>query len=52
MQLTAIILLALLAAYIASLPVWPYSLKWGYGPSGGAGVLFVLLMMLAVIGVV
>lgn len=50
MTLSAILLLALLAAYIVALPTWPYSRDWGYGLSSTAGILFMLLMMMVVTG--
>lgn len=40
------LLLALIA--IASFPCWPYSRRFGYGPSLSAGVLLVLVALLAV----
>jgi hypothetical protein len=40
--LTLILVLLLLAA----LPTWPYSRSWGYGPSGLAVVLLVVLIVL------
>jgi uncharacterized protein (TIGR03382 family) len=42
-----LILLLIVALLILSLPTWPYSAGWGYYPSGGAGlVLLVLLVVL------
>ena len=40
------LILALVA--IASFPCWPYSQRFGYGPSASAGVLLVLVALLAV----
>jgi hypothetical protein len=39
----------LIALLILSLPTWPYSAAWGYFPSGGLGIvlLIVLVVMLA-----
>ena len=34
---------------IGLLPAWPYSAGWGYYPSGGLGLILVLLICLAVI---
>ena len=38
------ILIILLIILLFGLPVWPYSSSWGYYPSGGAGLVFVLLL--------
>lgn len=49
MRLLLIILLVLLL--VGAIPVWPYSVDWGYYPSGGAGLLLIiLLVVLAVRG--
>ena len=44
MRLLLIILLVLLL--IGAFPVWPYSSGWGYYPSGGLGLLLVILLVL------
>ena len=49
MRLLLIILVLLLL--VGALPAWPYSAGWGYYPSGGLGVLLVVLIVLAVAGV-
>ncbi len=40
--LLVILFLALLGAFGAA-PLWPHSQQWGYGPSGGLGVVVVVL---------
>lgn len=35
---------------IASTPHWPYSRRWGYGPSGGLGTLLIILLVLLLLG--
>ena len=35
---------------IGALPTWPYSTGWGYYPSGGLGLLLVILIILALLG--
>jgi len=32
---------------ILALPTWPYSTAWGYYPSGGLGLLLIILVLLA-----
>jgi hypothetical protein len=31
-------------------PLWPYSTGWGYGPSGGVGLVLLILIVLIVLG--
>ena len=48
MRLVLLIIVILLL--LGALPTWPYSTGWGYYPSGGAGVLLVVLIVLIVAG--
>jgi len=48
MYLIIIILLVLLLA--GSFPVYPYSVNWGYGPSGIVGIILVVLLILFLMG--
>ena len=43
----AVILVLLL---LGSLPTWPYSSGWGYYPSGGLGLILLILILLAISG--
>jgi len=45
-----ILLLILILLVIGLLPAWPYSTGWGYYPSGGIGLLLVILIILALLG--
>ena len=45
-RLLLIILLFLLL--LGALPAWPYSTGWGYYPSGGLGLLLIILLVLYV----
>lgn len=45
-----IILVILILALIGALPTWPYSAGWGYGPSGGMGLLVLILIILLLTG--
>jgi len=49
MRLILLVLLILLL--IGALPAWPYSAGWGYYPSGGLGLVLVILIVLALLGV-
>jgi len=43
-----ILWIVLILLLIGALPVYPYSANWGYYPSGGLGLLLVILILLAV----
>lgn len=45
-----ILLIILVILLIGALPSWPYSSRWGYYPSGGLGVIIVLLLILLLMG--
>jgi len=45
-----LLLILLILLLIGALPTWPYSTGWGYYPSGGAGILLVVLIVLIVVG--
>lgn len=49
--MSLLFLLVLILIVIAVLPAWPYSSGWGYYPSGGIGVLLVILIVLLLFGV-
>jgi len=48
-MITVLIIVLLLLA-LGALPSWPYSRGWGYFPSGGLTLLFVILLLLALSG--
>ena len=45
-----LLLLILLVMLIAGLPTWPYSRSWGYFPSGGVGVVLVIVLIFFLLG--
>lgn len=45
-----ILLVILLVLSIGSFPAWPYSRGWGYYPSGGLGLILIILVVLLLIG--
>jgi len=49
-MLRTLLLILLILLLIGALPTWPYSTGWGYYPSGGAGLLLVVLIVLIVVG--
>ncbi|MBA4696260.1 MAG: DUF3309 domain-containing protein [Legionella sp.] len=44
--MSLITLILLIVVLLAVLPTWPYSRGWGYYPSGGVGILLVVLLVL------
>ncbi len=47
-----ILLLVLFLFLIGALPTWGHSRNWGYGPTGGVGLLVVVVVLLMVLGYV
>jgi len=45
-----ILLIILILILIGALPTWPYSSGWGYYPSGGIGLILLILVILLVMG--
>ena len=50
MSLGTILLIVLVLMLVGALPSWPHSRSWGYGPSGGVGLLVLVLVILLVMG--
>jgi hypothetical protein len=49
-MLGTILLIILIIILLGALPTWPYSSGWGYYPSGGAGILVIVLVVLLLMG--
>ncbi len=47
-----ILLIVLLLMLIGAMPTWPHSRTWGYYPSGGIGIVLVILLALLLLGAV
>lgn len=45
-----VLLIVLILLLLGSVPAWPYSRGWGYGPSGILGILLVIVIVLALSG--
>lgn len=45
-----VLLIVLLILLLGSAPTWPHSRAWGYGPSGGVGVVIAVLLLLLLFG--
>ena len=50
MSLGTILLVILVLMLIGVIPGWPYSKSWGYGPSGGIGLVLIILIILLLMG--
>ena len=48
--MSTILLVILILLLVGALPTWPYSASWGYFPSGGLGLIVVILLILALTG--
>jgi hypothetical protein len=49
-MLGTILLVVLILLLIGALPTWPHSAGWGYYPSGGAGLIIIVLVVLLLTG--
>jgi hypothetical protein len=49
-MLFTILVVVLLLAVLGALPSWPYSRSWGYYPSGGLGLVVLILVILLLLG--
>jgi len=45
-----ILLIILVLLLLGALPTWPYSTGWGYYPSGGLGLILLIVVVLALMG--
>jgi hypothetical protein len=49
-MITMILLVVLILALFGAMPTWRHSQNWGYGPSGGVGVVLLILFVLLMTG--
>ncbi|MDA9779262.1 DUF3309 domain-containing protein [Rubripirellula sp.] len=49
-MLGTILLVVLILLLLGAIPAWPHSRSWGYGPSGGLGLVVVILLVLLLMG--
>ncbi len=45
-----ILIVILLLLLLGALPTWPYSTGWGYYPSGGLGLVLLIVIVVALLG--
>lgn len=50
MSIGTILLVILVLILLGVFPTWPHSRSWGYGPSGGVGLVLVVLVILLLLG--
>lgn len=50
MSLGTILLIVLILLLIGAVPSWPHSKGWGYGPSGGIGLVVLVVIVLLLMG--
>jgi hypothetical protein len=50
MSIATILLIVLVLILIGAIPAWPHSRKWGYGPSGGIGLIVLIVLVLLLMG--
>ncbi len=48
--MSTILLIILIVLLLGALPTWPYSSGWGYYPSGGLGLVALIVIILLVMG--
>jgi hypothetical protein len=48
--MNTILLVVLILLLVGVLPTWPYSANWGYYPSGGLGLVLLILVILLLTG--
>ena len=46
-----ILLVLLIVLLLGAVPAWPYSRNWGYGPTGGVGLLVLIVIILLLLRV-
>ena len=49
-MLSTILIVIVVLMLVGALPRWPHSARWGYGPSGGLGLLMLVLIILVLTG--
>ena len=50
MSVGTILLIVLVLLLIGAIPSWPHSRSWGYGPSGGLGLVLIIVVVLLLMG--
>ena len=48
--MVTVLLVILILMLLGAIPSWPHSRSWGYGPSGGLGLIVLIILILALTG--
>ena len=48
--MSTLLLIILIILLLGALPTWPYSADWGYYPSGGLGIVVLIVIVLLLVG--
>ncbi|HZN45815.1 MAG TPA: DUF3309 family protein [Nitrospiraceae bacterium] len=48
--MSTVLLVILILLLVGALPTWPHSANWGYAPSGGLGLVVLILVILVLTG--
>lgn len=51
-MISTLLLVIIILLLLGALPTWPHSRNWGYYPSGGLGLLLVILLILMLFRVI
>ena len=49
-MLSTILIVVLILALMGALPRWSHSREWGYGPTGGVGLVLIIVIVLVLLG--
>ncbi len=52
MTIGTILLIILILMLIGAIPAWPHSRSWGYGPTGGLGLVVIVVLVLLLTGTI
>ncbi len=50
MTLSTVLIVVIVLALLGTFPAWPHSRSWGYGPSGGLGLVLAIIIILILLG--
>jgi hypothetical protein len=48
--MSTLLIVVVVLILLGVVPVWPHSRNWGYGPSGGLGLVLLILLVLLLTG--
>jgi hypothetical protein len=48
--MSTLLIVLIVLILLGVIPAWPHSRKWGYGPSGGLGLVLLILLILVLTG--